>query len=157
MRLLVLGGTRFVGRAVVAEALARGDEVTAVHRGVTGSLPDGVTTLHADRTDPVALAAALHGGDWDAVADTWAGAPRVVADAAALLADRAERYAYVSSRSVYVWPPRVGGDESGPVVDGDPRADAVAYPADKRGGERAALSAFPDALLLRAGLVLGPH
>lgn len=157
MRLLVLGGTRFVGRAVVAEALARGDDVTAVHRGVTGSLPDGVTTLHADRTDRGALEQALSGAQWDAVADTWAGAPHVVADAAALLAGRAGRYAYVSSRSVYLWPPRAGGDESDPVVDGDARADATDYAADKRGGELAALEQFPDALLLRAGLVLGPH
>lgn len=167
MRLLVLGGTRFVGRAIVAEALERGHHVTALHRGVTGALPDGVTAVHVDRTDADALAAVLDGGaldggaldgaTWDAVADTWAGAPRVVADAVRLLRDRAPRYGYVSSRSVYVWPPRPGGDEHDPVVDGDPGAGATDYAADKRGGELAALAGYPDALLLRAGLVLGPH
>jgi 2'-hydroxyisoflavone reductase len=51
VELLVLGGTRFVGRTVVQEALARGWSVTALHRGVTGALPPEVTTRHADRTD----------------------------------------------------------------------------------------------------------
>lgn len=157
MRLLVLGGTRFVGRAVVAQALERGDDVTALHRGVTGSLPPGARELRADRSDAAALADALADGEWDAVADTWAGAPRVVADAAGLLRDRVGRYAYVSSRSVYAWPPRVGGDEDDPLVEGDPRAEATDYAADKRGGELAVLAELPDALLLRAGLILGPH
>jgi len=155
MRLLVLGGTRFVGRAVVAAALARGDEVTAVHRGLTGALPPGVRGLHADRTDPAALAGALAAaGPVDAVVDTWAGAPAVAASAATLLAGRAERYGYVSSISVYA-----DGhvDESSPVVPGDPDALGGDYAALKRGAELAVLRAFPRALLGRAGLVLGPH
>lgn len=156
MRLLVLGGTRFVGRAVVEQALARGCDVTALHRGVTGSLPSGARELLADRTDPAALVTALGSLAWDIVVDTWASAPRVVADAVEVLRGRAERYAYVSSRSVYRWPPESGGDESRPVVDGDPRAGASGYAADKRGGELAA-EGFGPALLLRAGLVLGPH
>ena len=69
MRLLVLGGTRFVGRAVTTDALARGWDVTALHRGRTGHLPAGVRVLHADRTDTHALAAALGQQQWDAVAD----------------------------------------------------------------------------------------
>lgn len=156
MRLLVLGGTRFVGRAVVEQALAAGHEVTAVHRGVTGPLPAGAHEVLADRTVPAALAAALRDGAWDGVVDTWASAPRVVADAVEVLRGRAERYAYVSSRSVYRWPPEPGGDATRPVVDGDPRAGATDYAADKRGGELAA-EGFGPALLLRAGLVLGPH
>jgi nucleoside-diphosphate-sugar epimerase len=156
MRLLVLGGTRFVGRAVVEEALARDWEVDAVHRGVTGALPTGARSLHADRTDPQALAAALGDRTWGAVLDTWAGAPRVAQAAAQLLAGRAGRAAYVSSRSVYAQM-LPGRGEDAPVVDGDPAADARDYPADKRGGELAWLEQFPDALLLRAGLVLGPY
>ena len=155
MRLLVLGGTRFVGRAVVAAALGRGDDVTALHRGRTGALPPGARALHADRTDPAALAHALAGaGGFDAVVDTWAGAPAVAASAAALLAGRAQRYGYVSSISVYA-----DGhvDESSPVVAGDPDAVDGAYATLKRGAELAVLRAFPGALLARAGLVLGPH
>jgi 2'-hydroxyisoflavone reductase len=156
MRLLVLGGTRFVGRAVVEAALQRGWEVTGLHRGITGALPDGAVSLIADRTDPDALAAALGSQQWDAVLDTWALAPRVARAAAELLAGKASRAAYVSSRSAYV-AMDAGADESAPLVDGDPSADATDYAADKRGGELAWSGAFPDVLLLRAGLVLGPY
>jgi 2'-hydroxyisoflavone reductase len=157
MRLLVLGGTRFVGRAVVEEALSRGHDVTALHRGVTGRLPDDVRPLDADRTDPGALRAALGDGEWDAVVDTWAGAPRVAALAAGLLRGRVGAAAYVSSRSVYRWPVAPGADERAPVVDADPRAGATHYAADKRGGELAWQEALPSALLLRPGLVVGPY
>lgn len=154
MRLLVLGGTRFVGRAVVQDALARGWEVTALHRGVTGALPPGVHALLADRTDPDALSA-VDDGSWDAVVDTWSDAPRVVTDAARLLAGRVQRYGYVSSGSVYVWGSHV--DERSPVVEGDALAEGGDYAALKRGAELGVLAAFPDALLARAGLILGPH
>ena len=156
MRLLVLGGTRFVGRAVVEAALERGWEVTAVHRGVTGTLPPAVTAVVVDRTDAQALGQGLGDGTWDAVLDTWAGAPSVARDAATALAGRVGRAAYVSSRSVYAeWD--VGRDETAPVVDASPDADAVRYPEDKRGGELAWLAAFPDVMLLRAGMILGPY
>ncbi len=159
MRLLVLGGTHHVGRAVVEAALARGDEVTTVNRGVSGPAADGVEALVADRTDVEALRRALGVREWDAVIDTWSGAPRPVADAAGLLAGRAGHYGYVSSRSVYTWPIPWGADESAPVVDGDPAGeDEKDYAASKRGGELAAVAAFGDrALLARAGLVLGPY
>ncbi|CAN5318454.1 SDR family oxidoreductase [soil metagenome] len=156
MRLLVLGGTRFVGRAVVQEALALGWEVDAVHRGVTGELPEGARSLVADRTDRAALQAALGDRSWDAALDTWAAAPRTAGSAADLLAGRVARAAYISSRSVYV-EMRPGRDETAPVVEADADAEQRDYPGDKRGGELAWLRAVPHALLLRAGLVLGPH
>jgi 2'-hydroxyisoflavone reductase len=159
MRLLVLGGTHHVGRAVVEAALARGDEVTTLTRGVSGPSAAGALGLHADRTDPQALRAVLGGASWDAVIDTWSGAPSAVQDAAGLLAGRAGNYCYVSSRSVYQWPMAPGGDESAPVVVADPASDDSAdYAAAKRGGELAAQAAFGDrALLARAGLILGPY
>ena len=159
MRLLVLGGTHHVGRAVVETALGRGDDVTTLTRGVSGPSASGAIALHADRTDPAMLRAALGTAEWDAVIDTWSGAPAVVRDSAALLADRAGHYGYVSSRSVYSWPPPPGQDESGPVVDGDPADTGQEdYAAAKRGGELAAVEAFCDrALLARAGLIIGPY
>jgi 2'-hydroxyisoflavone reductase len=158
MRLLVLGGTRFAGRAVVEAALAAGDEVTTLNRGVSREPAPGVTALVADRTDPAALGAALGDTDWDAVIDTWSGAPRVAAGSASLLAGRAGWYGYVSSLSVYTWPSPEGFDERAPVVDGDPDSDDGAdYAAAKRGAELGVLRAFGDrALLARAGLILGP-
>jgi len=159
MRLLVLGGTHHVGRAVVETALARGDDVTTLTRGVSGPSAPGALALRADRTDPASLRAALGDSSWDAVIDTWSGAPAVVRDAATLLRDRAGHYGYVSSRSVYQWPIPAGLDESGPVVAGDPGdAGSADYAAAKRGGELAALAAFGNrALLARAGLILGPY
>ena len=108
MRVLVLGGTHFVGRAVAEEAIARGDQVTTLTRGVSGPSAAGALALHADRTDPAALRAVLGDATWDAIIDTWSGAPQVVLDSAGLLAGRAGHYGYVSSRSVYEWPPAVG-------------------------------------------------
>ena len=155
MRLLVLGGTRFVGRAVVADALVRGWDVTALHRGLTGSLPEAVAARHADRTDEAALAAALGDARWDLVVDTWAGAPRVAGLAARLLRGRTDGYGLVSSASVYVWGAHT--DESSPLVEADPDAEETDYAADKRGGELAVLAHLPNALLARAGLLLGPY
>jgi hypothetical protein len=120
MRLLVLGGTHHVGRAVVEAALARGDEVTTLTRGVSGPPAAGARALHADRTKPGELPALLGGAVWDAVIDTWSGAPHAVRDAARLLASQAGHYCYVSSRSVYRWPIPPGADESAPVVEADP-------------------------------------
>lgn len=163
MRLLVLGGTRFVGRAVIEAAQAEGIDITTLNRGQSGKDAAGVRVLTADRTDPAALAAALGDQTWDAVIDTWSGAPKAVADSCAALADRAGHYGYVSTISVYADPLPPRADEHAALVDGDPdRAepltDLVDYPAVKRGAELAALRAFGDrALIARPGLILGPY
>ncbi|MCM2391054.1 NAD-dependent epimerase/dehydratase family protein [Streptomyces albipurpureus] len=156
MRLLILGGTEFAGRAVAEAALARGWEVTVFHRG-RHEAPPGTTELLGDRTEPNGLAALAEGG-WDVVLDTWSAAPWVVRDSARLLADRVGRYVYVSSCSVYTWPVAVGYDESAPVVESSSDADGVPYAEAKRGGELAALDALgaDRTLLVRLGLLLGP-
>ena len=97
MRLLVLGGTHHVGRAFVEAALARGDEVTTVTRGVSGTPVDGAEARHADRLDPAAVSAALGDDAWDAVVDTWSAAPFAVQTSASLLRGRAAHYTYISS------------------------------------------------------------
>jgi len=159
MKLLVLGGTGFVGRAVVDEALARGTYVTVFNRGHRGT-SDGVTTLIGDRTAPDGLAA-LHTGTWDLVVDTWSGAPTAVRNVGTVLAGRTGHYTYISSRSVYTYPPAAHLAEDGQLVDGSPDAEGtfdVDYAAAKRGAEIAAEQAFDEkALLARAGLILGPH
>ncbi|MFJ5259313.1 SDR family oxidoreductase [Streptomyces sp. NPDC088387] len=161
MRLLVLGGTEFVGRAVVEAALGRGWDVTVFHRG-RHEPPAGVRSLHGDRTAPDGLAAleAAPEDSWDAVVDTWSAAPRAVRDAARLLRGRAARYAYVSSCSVYAWAPPAGYTEDAPLVAGaEADAGQTDYARDKRGGELAAVAGFgaADALLVRCGLILGPY
>ncbi|MCB5180715.1 NAD-dependent epimerase/dehydratase family protein [Streptomyces antimicrobicus] len=157
MKLLMLGGTEFVGRAITEDALDRGWEVTVFHRG-RHAPPPGAGSLHGDRTEPGGLAALSH-GTWDVVVDTWSGAPTAVRDSARLLHGRVRHYVYVSSRSVHAYPAPAGLTEDGPLVDGSPDAGPVGYAEDKRGGELAALEAFgaDHALLVRAGLVLGPY
>ena len=159
-RLLVLGGTRHVGRAAIEDALGRGWDVTAVNRGNGRPEPPGVRAVRADRGSHGSLATALDGqGPWDIVLDTWSGAPLVVDESARLLAERASTYAYVSSISVYRWPWVRGGDESAPVVEADAGAGSTDYAADKRGAELAVLETFGSdrALIARAGLILGPY
>ncbi|MDQ0990501.1 NAD-dependent epimerase/dehydratase family protein [Streptomyces sp. V3I7] len=159
MRLLMLGGTEFVGRAITEAALERGWEVTVFHRG-RHQPPAGVRSLTGDRTGPDGLAALAGDAEWDAVVDTWSGAPRAVRAAARLLRGRAGRYVYVSSRSVYADPLPAGSAEDAPPVEGAAAdAEQTDYPRDKRGGELAAVEAFgaQDSLLVRAGLILGPY
>jgi 2'-hydroxyisoflavone reductase len=156
-RVLILGGTEFVGHAFVDEAVARGHAVTVLNRGTRAPRPD-VTTLVGDRTTPHGLDA-LAVGEWDLVVDTWSWAPKAVTDAAALLSGRAGTYAYVSSRSVHAYPPAAYAREDAPVVDASADdSDYSDYARAKRGGELGALAGFGDrALLLRAGLILGPR
>ncbi|MEU8210764.1 NAD-dependent epimerase/dehydratase family protein [Micromonospora sp. NPDC049044] len=156
MRLLVLGGTGFVGGATVTEGVRRGWSVTVFNRGLHGVVPPGVHRLRGDRTAPDGLAA-LAGGEWDLVVDTWDGAPRIAGDAARALAASVDRYVYVSSGSVYRDPSAHGLDEESPVVDAEPDAVDGDYPQLKAGAERAVRQVFDDrALVVRAGLILGP-
>jgi 2'-hydroxyisoflavone reductase len=158
MRLLMLGGTEFAGRAVVEAALGRRWDVTVLNRGRHDPLP-GVKALRGDRTAPDGLAA-LAEGEWDVVVDTWSHAPRAVRDAARLLRGRAGRYVYVSSCSVYAWAPPAGYTEDAPLVEGAAAdAEQTEYQQDKLGGELAALDAFgaDRSLFVRAGLILGPY
>lgn len=166
MRILILGGAEFLGRALVDAALARGAEVTLVNRGTHPSLP-GTTSLVADRRDHAAFERALASVDtrWDAVIDTWSWEPYVVRETARLLEPQADRYLYISSRSVYA-DPAPGADETAPLVDaspddGDPvlgDAAEVDYPQAKAGAELAVLERFGErAFLIRPGVILGPH
>lgn len=158
MRLLVLGGTHHVGRAVVEAALANGDEVTTINRGRIRPAR-GVDARFADRRETDALVSALGNDVWDAVVDTWSLEPRVVGESAGLLSGRAAHLTYISSRSVHSWPIAPGADESAPVVAGDPDSDdATSYPEAKRGAELAARREFEGPVLIaRPGLILGPY
>src|SRR5213593_2682509 len=97
MKLLVLGGTKFLGRAAVETALARGHEVTLFNRGQTNPelFPD-VEKLRGDRDGGLS---ALEGRDWDAVIDPSGFVPRVVHQSVELV--DSSYYLFVSSRSVY--------------------------------------------------------
>src|SRR3954471_7638923 len=87
MRLLVLGGTRFLGRHVVEAALARGHDVATFTRGVSGAPPEGARALHGDRDDPTALPKALDGWEPELVVDTSGQTRAAARNAADELAD----------------------------------------------------------------------
>src|SRR5204862_6846515 len=118
MNLLVLGGTRFLGRHLVDAALARGDDVTIFTRG-RQPVPWGsrVTALVGDRDPRIAPGlATLEHGAWDAVVDTSGYVPRIVDASASLLAGRAPRCLFVSSISVYASASLPGQYETAPVL-----------------------------------------
>jgi 2'-hydroxyisoflavone reductase len=99
VRILVLGGTSFVGRAIVEDALRSGAEVTLFGRGKTGTdLFPGLTRLIGDRD--TGDYGALHGGSWDAVVDVSGYVPRNVGQAMDALGDRVGRYLFISSHAV---------------------------------------------------------
>src|SRR6478752_4536188 len=104
MDVLVLGGSVFLGRAVVAEAIAAGADVTVFNRGVSGPEPEGVAHMRGDRTVAADLAQ-LAGRRFDVVVDTSGYVPADVAASANLLADSCGEYAFVSTINVYpAWP-----------------------------------------------------
>ncbi|MFC4586892.1 NAD-dependent epimerase/dehydratase family protein [Sphaerisporangium corydalis] len=159
MRILVLGGSVFLGRAVVEEALRQGHDVTTFNRGRSGEDLPGVTAVRGDREVPEDLAALAAGGEWDAVVDLCGFTPKVVAASARALSGRAATYAYVSSISaVSTWPAeRV--DESAPLWECSPDAgpEDGDYGVLKAGCERAVERYFDgEALNLQPGLILGP-
>jgi 2'-hydroxyisoflavone reductase len=158
VRILILGGGVFVGRALVDAALDRGHLVTTFTRTTRPAAAGDLDARHGDRTTPLGLAA-LRDREWDVVFDTWSGAPRVVRDSVALLRESAAYYSYVSTCSVYREPIAAGSNEDSPVVEASSDAEASDYPADKRGAELAVLEGFgaEHALLARAGLILGPY
>lgn len=157
MKVLVLGGSHFVGRALVETAVEAGHDVCVLNRGLTGHHVPGARLLCADRTLEGELGAAVGEEQFDSVIDTWAGPPNHATSAARVLGPRTTHYGYVSSRSVYTWPNEIGASESHPVVEGDVNATTDDdYAVTKRGSELGVLSARPDALIARAGLILGP-
>lgn len=162
MKLLVLGGTRFLGRHVVEAALARGFDVTIFTRGRQPVPWTNVTALTGDRDPRIAPGLdVLSGGSWDAVIDCSGYVPRVVEASARLLSSRVRRYLFVSSMSVYAKTDRPEMDESTPlVVLDDPRTEQV---MEHYGGLKAACEAsvariFGErATQIRPGLIVGPH
>jgi 2'-hydroxyisoflavone reductase len=149
MKLLVLGGTVFLGRHFVDAALAAGHEVTLFNRGNHRDVFPEVETRVGDRDGGLA---ALAGGSWDAAVDMCGFAPAVVAASARMLAERVDRYAFVSSISVYADTSVIGIDESGRVRDTDD------YGGNKAACEVEVERALPGrALVIRPGLIVGPH
>jgi 2'-hydroxyisoflavone reductase len=160
MRILVLGGTQFYGRAIVDTALERGHEVTVFNRGLTDPTAFGpeVEQLRGDRDGGLD---ALGDRAWDRCIDVSGYLPRLVRDSARRLSDRVEHYTFVSSVSVFGTPQQQGLDEEGPKASlVDPTVEQI--DGDTYGGlkvlcEQAVESEMPGrGLMIRPGLIVGP-
>jgi 2'-hydroxyisoflavone reductase len=142
LRILVLGGTVFLGRHVVDAAQRHGHDVTIYTRGKHGSPPPGVEHVIGDRAD----LAPLHGRSWDAVIDTSGYDPEQVRSSTKL---DAGHYVFVSSCNAYPdWPDKPVDEDSATWRDGE------GYGPGKAAAERHVL---PDGAVVRAGLIVGPH
>src|SRR3954468_20227464 len=161
MRILVLGGTAFVGRAIVTEALRRGHEVTLFGRGRTGGdLFPGVERRRGDRD--TGDYAALAGGAWDAAVDVCGYVPRHVGQAMDALGDRVGRYLFISSAAVYAQDVIVpGAGEEAPLRSperGTEEIDDHTYGPLKVACEADIVARYADrATIVRPGIVAGPH
>ena len=169
VRILVLGGTAFVGRAVVDAALRRGWEVTTFNRGHTGPDPAGVRVVRGDRTLTGDVHRLVSAGSWDAVIDSSIYVPRNALLVARLLAEVVDRYVCVSTVSVYTdWPlhPLTEASEllrcppdAGPDFGEDIENGPTRYGYQKAGCETAIVAALgaERTTILRPGVILGPH
>ncbi|MCI0608907.1 MAG: epimerase [Anaerolineae bacterium] len=160
MKLLILGGTRFLGRHLVDSALARGHEVTLFNRGKSN--PDlflnNDTILGGREHDLNKLA----GREWDAVIDTSGYVPRIVRLSASRLERSVSRYVFISSISVYAGFSKIGIDENDPVgVIEDESFEEItgeSYGPLKALCEKAVQEVYKErALIIRPGLIVGPH
>ena len=172
MKILVLGGTRFVGRHLVTAALDRNHQVTLFNRGTHPSpFSSDVETIHGDRHSDLDK---LRGRQWDAVIDTSAYLPKAVRAATQLLSDSVDRYVFISSVSVYADLSVAGIEETAPLatlteaqldqangIDASGQTSAITY-GKMYGGLKALCEQTIEAvlpnrnLIIRPGVIVGP-
>ena len=160
MKILVLGGTRFLGRGVVDAALASGHDVTLFNRGQTNpDLYPDAEKLHGDLAGDLD---ALHEREWDAAIDLDAAhLPRLTRAYSELLRDEVGHFTFVSTISVYADPSKPITESSPLIEPPDPEPeefDLALYGGLKVGAERAVRDSFGErAAIVRPGLIAGPH
>ncbi|WP_280331005.1 hypothetical protein [Nocardia wallacei] len=168
-RVLILGGSWFLGHEIAEQAIAQGWEVTTFRRGRTGTDAEGVITIRGDRTNSEDLKRLAEAGPWDLVVDTSSFVPYETLHLARTLEPSASRYVLVSTVSVYVgWPTEPLSERSevlecpadaGPNYgyDGDPGPSTYGF--GKAGCERAVFETFGAERtgILRPGVILGPR
>jgi len=163
MRILILGGTRFLGRVLAEEALRRDHNMVTFNRGRAGGDVPGVAPDRGDRTSERDLAALATRGDWDAVIDTSGMTTAMVEASTHALADAVARYVFVSTVNVYQGWPTVPLTDDSPVREYTPigpagESDADEYGRLKAGCEQAVTSVYGQrGTLLRPSVILGPH
>lgn len=181
LKILILGGTGFLGPAVVESAKARGHTLTLFNRGRTEKrigMIDGVEKLYGNRdpklhsvdgddTSPLGLAQIEEkikaGQTWDAVVDTSGYFPRIVKASAELLSKAASQYVFISTISVYASNDKPNSDETAPTGNiADPTVESMGAQSENYGPlkalcEKAAEAAMPGKTLnIRPGFIVGP-
>lgn len=160
MRILIIGGTRFLGRHLVESALERSHEVTLFNRGKSNpDLFPHLETIVGDRERDVNK---LEGRIWDAVIDTCGYVPRIVRLSAEVLKNNVGRYVFISSISVYANYRKIGINESDPVGRmEDETVEEITgetYGPLKALCEQAVQEIYEErALIIRPGLIVGSH
>jgi 2'-hydroxyisoflavone reductase len=160
LKILILGGTVFLGRALVEAARARGHQLALFNRGVSApALFPEVEQIHGDRERDLHL---LDQRKWDAVIDTCGYIPRTTRLSARSLAEQAGVYVFISSLSVYANAGKEGVDEGGDVAvlrdAGSEEVNGETYGALKALCEQAVEQELSGrALIIRPGLIVGPH
>ena len=160
MKILILGGTKFLGRHLVDAALAAGHEVTLFNRGKTDpTLFSNIETILGDREQDIEK---LSGREWEAVIDVAGYLPRIVRLSAEVLEPNVSRYVFISTISVYADFKKAGIDESYPVGElADETVEEITgetYGPLKVLCERAVQDIYGErALIVRPGLIVGPH
>ena len=160
MKLLILGGTIFLGRHLVNSALMAGHHVTLFNRGIHGAdLFPEVESIRGNRDGDLA---GLLNETWDAVIDTCGYIPRIVKQSVDLLQKRVGHYTFISSISAYADPPFENMDESAPLalvpVTAGEEITGETYGPFKVLCEQVVQEAFAErALIIRPGLIVGPH
>jgi len=159
VKVLIIGGTRFLGRHLVEAAVAHGHEVTLFNRGLTNpELFPQLKTIRGDREKDLGRLAVQR---WDAVIDTCGYVPRLVKLSVDALKDSVKSYVFISSISVYADASRIGIQESDAVSRWEDQSDESSpetYGPRKAACEAALQDGFGShALLVRPGLIVGPH
>lgn len=159
MKILIIGGSQFLGRAIIDSAIANGHHVTIFNRGKTNPdfVPDNVTLIHGDRTKDLHLLDDMH---FDCVIDTCGYIPSIVKQSALYFSCKIASYCFVSTVSVYS-DLSISNDEDGQRATCSPEETTVTgenYGAMKALCEDIILSEFGDnALIIRPGLIVGPN
>ncbi|MEU6237900.1 NAD-dependent epimerase/dehydratase family protein [Kitasatospora sp. NPDC047058] len=161
MKILLLGGSSFLGRAFAAEALGRGHEVTTFNRGRSHADLPGVEAVHGERDSAGDVERLVRGQHWDAVIDTSAQQPAQAAASARLLREHAGHYTFVSSVHAFAdWPAQAITEDS-PLhpCPADTPPDQPFSSALKAGCERAVQEYFgaERTLILNSGMLIGPY
>lgn len=155
VKILVLGGTVFLGRHIVNAALGAGHEVTIFNRGtISLDVQANIEKLVGERSGDLSV---LTNRKWDAVIDTCGYDPQVVARSADILKNSVDNYTFISSISVYKGFPTKGMDETAKVKSIED-GDEAEYGSLKVGCERVVRQVFGEkALIIRPGLIVGPY